>query len=86
MFIESCSSLLCFLFNRSEGKKFPLTLKIFSPTGLYEAVYLKRVKVKNVKRAEALDAAEATLDRAGYEVSKRCTARTSCLRTSVMFL
>ncbi|MCW4020262.1 MAG: helix-turn-helix domain-containing protein [Candidatus Bathyarchaeota archaeon] len=31
-----------------------------------------------VERAEALDIAEATLDQAGYRVSLRCVARTSC--------
>ena len=31
-----------------------------------------------MERAEALENAEATLNRAGYEVSRRCSARTSC--------
>jgi putative transcriptional regulator len=31
-----------------------------------------------VERAEALDSAEATLHNAGFNVSRRCTARTSC--------
>jgi putative transcriptional regulator len=44
---------------------------------LYLAVHLK-FKVKPVERAEALDSAEAMLRNAGFNVSRRCTARVSC--------
>ena len=44
---------------------------------LYLAVRLKN-KVKPVERAEALNIAEATLQNSGFNVSRRCTSRTSC--------
>ena len=44
---------------------------------LYETLRLT-TKVKFVERAEALETAEATLRNAGFNVSRRCTSRTSC--------
>ena len=45
--------------------------------GLYLAAHFT-IEVKPVKRAEALQIAEAALHQAGFQVSRRCSARASC--------
>jgi len=44
---------------------------------LYEALSLT-IEVDTVKRAEALQTAEAALHQAGFQISRKCTARNSC--------